>query len=309
MDKPISGAAYVHRLAASAMTQHNATAPARNMVQTYYDERVDGKLRDFTEPNPRIEAAIGHLAEWAPVRPKRILEIGCGVGASAWRMARAWPDAQVIGADFSPVSIQVANTCFRAPNLRYWNGIVEEGVFDGKFDLIILMDVYEHVAPQDRSILHAAIRSLLADDSRLILTVPTPEILARGRLYSPEHIQPVDEDIDIDVITTLASATETSLLYYRRVGIWNYGDFAHITLGRFQSLVPVALRELRPSRGRKQQVVEFLRGGWLRSGLNDYLGTDVLRPTQRDTRRRLSVSMSERRSLARAWSLSTCQKL
>ena len=34
------------------------TAPTTATVQAYYDERVAGKLRDFTDANPRIEAAI-----------------------------------------------------------------------------------------------------------------------------------------------------------------------------------------------------------------------------------------------------------
>src|ERR1700721_3000258 len=95
-------------------------------VQDYYDARIAGKMRDFTHPNPRIEAAIALIAEWAPRSPRRILEIGCGIGATSWRMARAWRDAQVVGSDLNPRSIAVAKTCFRRPNLSYVNGPLAE---------------------------------------------------------------------------------------------------------------------------------------------------------------------------------------
>src|SRR4029077_3538660 len=116
------------------------TVPTLETVQAYYDGRVEGKLRDFTEANPRIEAAIQLVAEWAPPEPSRILEIGCGIGATCWRMARAWPKAEVVGADVSPLSIEVAKTCFQLPNLSYREGLVQEGTLSGKFDLVLLMD-------------------------------------------------------------------------------------------------------------------------------------------------------------------------
>jgi trans-aconitate methyltransferase len=96
-------------------------------VKEFYDERVDGKIADFTDSNPRIEAAVETLAKWAPVKPKRILEIGCGIGATSWRMARAWPKAEVIAADVSPASIKVAQTCFKLPKLSYHEGLIKEG--------------------------------------------------------------------------------------------------------------------------------------------------------------------------------------
>src|ERR1700678_4271274 len=109
------------------------STPTLEFVRTYYDERVEGKIRDFTHANPRIEAGIQLVAEWAPPDPSRILEIGCGIGATCWRMARAWPQAQVIGADISPISIEVADICFKRPNLSYRAGLINEGQLDGKF--------------------------------------------------------------------------------------------------------------------------------------------------------------------------------
>ncbi|MCS7002409.1 MAG: class I SAM-dependent methyltransferase, partial [Dehalococcoidia bacterium] len=35
------------------------------------------------------------------VRPQRVLDVGCGVGATTFVMAELWPDAEVIGVDLS----------------------------------------------------------------------------------------------------------------------------------------------------------------------------------------------------------------
>jgi len=164
------------------------------------------------------------------------------------------------------------------------------------------MDVYEHIALEDRASIHAAIKSLLSDESRLVITVPTPAILEHARIHDPAGLQPVDEDINIDDIKRLARETATDFLYYRKVGIWDYGDFAHLAFGRYQELAKVALREYRPDTGRKQRLREFLGLGQKQSnGRLDYLGSDVGRPVPRDMSQRFKVSAVERNRLACAW--------
>jgi SAM-dependent methyltransferase len=280
------------------------TTPTLESVQAYYDERVDGKIRDFTQANPRIEAAIQLVAEWAPPEPKRILEIGCGIGATCWRMAGAWPEAEVIGADVSPISIEVAKTCFRRPNLSYRAGLVQEGVFVGSFDLVLLMDTYEHIARSDRPSLHRTIKSFLSNDARLIMTVPTPAVLSYLREESPSEIQPVDEDVTPQDIVELARDTETRLLYYREVGIWHYGDYAHVVIGRYPSLADVKLREYKPAGAAalKQHAKHLLgRQRDLSAARSDYLGSDVLRPSPRRFDERFRVSANARKRLASSW--------
>jgi len=277
--------------------------PTLEAVQAYYDERVEGKIRDFTHANPRIEAAVQLVAEWAPPKPKRVLEIGCGIGATCWRMARAWPEAEVIGADVSLQSIEVAKTCFRRPNLSYRAGLVK-GVFAGGFDLVVLMDTYEHIALGDRTAFQATIKSLLSEEARVVITVPTPATQNDARRTNPALLQPVDEDVTPADVLTLAANTDTQLLYYREAGIWRYGDYAHIVLGRYQSLVDVKLREykLEGTAALKQHAKRLLgRPQAVSAGRRDYLGSDVLRPVPRHADDRFRVSATARKRLATSW--------
>lgn len=280
------------------------TAPTLESVQAYYDDRVEGKLRDFTDANPRIEAAVQLVAEWAPPDPSRILEIGCGIGASCWRMARAWPKAEVVGADVSSVSIEVAKTCFRLPNLSYRSWVIQENTLSGKFDLVLLMDTYEHIALEHRRTLHATIRSLLSDDARLVMTFPTPALQNYARAMNPSDLQPVDEDVMPTDILVLAGETSTQLLYYREVGIWRYGDYAHVVLGRYRNLTDVKLREYKPAArtALKRRVKRLLgRGETISTARRDYIGPDVLCPSRRHFDDRFRVSAWERRRLVSSW--------
>ncbi len=278
------------------------TTPDVRIVEDYYDARVAEKLADFTHVNPRIEAAITMLAEWAPKHPRRILEIGCSVGASSWRMARAWPDAEVVGADISPGSIAVAQQCFRLPNLSYRAGTVTPGSLEGEFDLVVMMDVYEHIPVADRATVHAAIKAHLAKECRIVITVPTPALQHAAHCV-PGGLQPVDEDIGLDEIRSFATDTETQLLYMRQVGIWEYGDYTHIVFGRFEELAKVAARDAGPEvRGLRSRIKSWLRGvERTPEGRRDYLGHDVGCERSGDPAARLRVSVEERRRMAASW--------
>jgi SAM-dependent methyltransferase len=270
-------------------------------VEAYYNQRVAAKLRDFTDFNARIEAAIETIAEWSPPGPKRVLEIGCGIGATSWRMARAWPDAEVVGADISRTSVEVAQACFRRPNLQYVAGAISETSAPGKFDLVVLMDVYEHIARSDRPALHAAIRAALAEEARVIMTVPTPEILAYLRAHIPDEIQPVDEDIDLEVAAAFARDTATELIHYRQVGIWRYGDYAHVVFGRFKPAAVIARQPTPAGLAGVKERVKRLIGRARAEGERDYLGYDSGRPPSPGGLRRFQVSARERRRIATAW--------
>lgn len=197
-------------------------------VISYYNEHVKNKLNDYINVNPRIEEAWKTLVNYAPEKPLRILEVGCGIGSISSRMSKHWPAAEVNGLDISTHSIQIAKKLFTGSNLKFQSGILTGDTFEGKFDLIIFMDVYEHIAVHDRPVVHAAIAKLLNNKGRLFLSVPTPHNLKWCLKHKPETMQPVDEFISFDVITELANDTGSEVLLYQIKDIWNQGDYAHV---------------------------------------------------------------------------------
>ncbi len=272
--------------------------PSVDDVRSFYDSRIEGKLRDFTDFNPRIEAAVRAIEEWAPRNPKRILEIGCGIGATSYRMARAWPNSEVLGADISEQSIRVAQQCFQRSNLKYQAGLITAESLNDKFDFIVLMDVYEHIAVEARPMLHAAIRAHADTHCRVFLSYPTPATQVHDRREIPEEMQPIDEDVTPNDMLTLASDLDMQLMYYREVGIWNYGDFAHTVVGRFNSLSLVAHRFNQP-RGLtvlKNKVKSILRR---KDTPLESLGYDPLH--NRPPKLKMRIAKRERELLASAW--------
>jgi 2-polyprenyl-3-methyl-5-hydroxy-6-metoxy-1,4-benzoquinol methylase len=205
----------------------------REIVVSYYDEHVKHKLNDYIEVNPRIEFAWETILNHAPANPQRILEVGCGMGNISSRMHKHWPHARITGIDISTLSIQVAQKLFADDKLNFKESILTPDTFnDEQFDLIIFMDVYEHIAVTDRPAVHAAIHKFIKNKGRVILTVPTPHNLKWSLKNKPETMQPVDEHISFEVIGKLAADTNTEVILYHLKNVWNVGDYAHIVLER-----------------------------------------------------------------------------
>jgi 2-polyprenyl-3-methyl-5-hydroxy-6-metoxy-1,4-benzoquinol methylase len=204
--------------------------PDRENVVSYYDEHTKNKLHDYIIVNPRIEFGWNTIKQFAPGKPLRILEVGCGMGSICSRMHEHWPDAFVTGIDISTLSIQIAKKLFADDKLNFKETILTPDVFDEQFDLIVFMDVYEHIAVNDRPDVHASLLKILRNQGRIILTVPTPHNLKWSLINKPETMQPVDEHISFEVVGKLAQDTGTEVILYERKNVWNVGDYAHIVL-------------------------------------------------------------------------------
>lgn len=204
--------------------------PNRENVVSYYDEHVKNKLNDYIVVNPRIELGWETIKRFTVTKPTRILEVGCGMGNICSRMHKYWPDAVITGIDISTLSIQVAEKLFADDKLNFKESILTTDTFNEQFDLIIFMDVYEHIAVNDRPEVHSALKKILRNKGHIVLTVPTPHNLKWSLVNKPETMQPVDEHISFDVIGKLAADTGTEVMLYEIKSVWNTGDYAHIVL-------------------------------------------------------------------------------
>ena len=208
-------------------------------IRAFYDEHIVHKVADFVDGNPRVDAAWRTIQAWAPARPRRILDIGCGFGQVSWQMAMRWPLAEVTGLDISPRSIALASRVFQAPNLAYATTALDALDADPGYDLITLIDVYEHIGASARAFFNASLARVMAPDAVLIVTCPTPAYQRFLRDQQPDKLQPIDEDVDPGTLQALATATRARLVMFREHSIWLDGDYEHAVLSRIATLAPV----------------------------------------------------------------------
>ena len=113
------------------------------------------------------------LIERIRVKPRRILDLGCGTGSTTLMLKQAFPQAQVIGLDLSPYMLVRAEDKARKAGLdiEWHHGNAEQTEFpDASFDLIAASLLFHETPPKvTQGILGESFRLLTVGGEMLIL--------------------------------------------------------------------------------------------------------------------------------------------
>jgi SAM-dependent methyltransferase len=194
----------------------------------FYNEFDERLLKDYLVGNKRVINAITNLSRFIPKNSKQILDIGCGLGWSSFEFARTFENAKVHGIDLSPVLIDIAIKLFGdKENLNFKTTDITKELPKLKFDAIVLIDVYEHISIKKRTEFNKSVKKILKEQGRIILACPTKYHQNFLRNNKPEGLQPIDEDIDFNVISSLADDLSGEVIYFEYQSIWRTNDYLH----------------------------------------------------------------------------------
>jgi 2-polyprenyl-3-methyl-5-hydroxy-6-metoxy-1,4-benzoquinol methylase len=104
----------------------------------------------------------------------RILDFGCGGGASTMILARMFPDAEVVGVDIDDQALSIAQArldYYGYENVHLRVAGPADGVSEdlGQFDCLVLWAVYEHLLPHERESLVPQLWALLSPGGLLFI--------------------------------------------------------------------------------------------------------------------------------------------
>lgn len=206
-------------------------------------------------------AAADNYNDWvfalfAPLIRGSVLEVGCGVGTFSHRIMRSGLSKSLFAIDSSAPAIRHCRAHFDASNADF--ECLDIGAVHGLYDLIVCMNVLEHVA-DDHKFLQELLQ-LLRPGGSLFLLVP-----AHRRLYSDfdraaGHFRRYGKN---SILALLADApTRERLLvtqrYFNAIGALGYfgvyrvlgrkgSDQASRQIGFFDRLVVPVVRRIEPS--------------------------------------------------------------
>jgi SAM-dependent methyltransferase len=160
------------------------TCPALATQPTDYYEQWHTERESL----PVLDRELAHLELLRPVvRPgDAILDAGCGDGRFLVMLGEEFPEARIVGADYSPVQVEV--TTAAGLDVVQANFEAELPFDDGEFAVVNLAQVIEHLYDPDR--LLDEIHRVLRPGGRLVLS--TPNLVAWfNRVLVPLGIQPI----------------------------------------------------------------------------------------------------------------------
>lgn len=133
---------------------------------------------------------IEHISE-----RDRVLDVGCGQGAVAYRIAEKL-NVEVVGIDLSAENLRIARERHAHEKITYVMGDATKELPGGRFDVIILSNILEHI--EDRS-------TFL---KRLIEMTGARTILLRVPMYERDWRVPLMDELGVDSQLDVTHFTE-----------------------------------------------------------------------------------------------------
>lgn len=99
--------------------------------------------------------------------PSNILDIGCGIGELSHEFAQRWPQARILGVDYSEGMISRARKDYAAPNIEYILGSLEDVPSERKFDLIVSTHSFPYFP--DKLLAARTMRNMLLPGGRILV--------------------------------------------------------------------------------------------------------------------------------------------
>ena len=156
----------------------------------------------------RIEELFKRKAPTCPPTGCRCLELGCGPGAVVGALQKLGICSKIAGVDVADVRINFAKQLF--PEGTWCAGdatspkIVNECVGGSKFDIILSVDVYEHILPERYASFWNALTTTSTPESMYYLLVDSPEVL-KNHQDKGHLLQPIDEVVDLKILAQMMS--------------------------------------------------------------------------------------------------------
>ena len=161
--------------------------------------------------------------------PARVADVACGTGWSTIALARAYPDAEVVGLDLDPASIDLARTNAAAEGLgdrlRFEVKDAGDPGLAGAYDLVTIFEAVHDMSQPVEAL--RAIRSLLGEEGTVIVadervadsfTAPGDDVERLMYGWSVLHCLPVGMAEQPSVATGTAMRASTFEGYAREAG-------------------------------------------------------------------------------------------
>ena len=194
------------------------------LIREFYDHRAP--RQEAAAFNERHRFLYEVLLGLGLNKRSRVLELGCGIGATTSLIARTATNGRILAVDLSPASVERAQARLRGRHcVEVTVGDVVTFRTPDRFDLVTLFDVLEHVPMDRHEALFESLAGRVSDDTVLVINIPNPAYIEYLRTHEPALLQVVDLPVWADHVMTLAYAKGLALESFRTYSLWVRDDY------------------------------------------------------------------------------------
>ena len=179
-----------------------------------------------TQENEGINLRNKKIQEWlikfGLKEDSKVLEIGCGIGTQTELLAEYLNEkGSILSNDLSEKSIELAKKRLRSyDNVSFLSGDIVKQNIEGKFDIILLPDVLEHIPIVDHNLLFKKIRHLIKPEGFILIHIPNPNYLQWCHENTPEMLQIIDQPIHTSILVENIYPNDLYIDYLETYSIW-----------------------------------------------------------------------------------------
>lgn len=179
----------------------------------------------------RHEAVYAAVPGFAPPSPGVVVDAGSGEGYGTTLLARAFPQARVLGLDYDPASCRHAARAHGSPRTAYVQGVVTAlPLASATADVVVSLQVLEHIWNPDQYVRELA--RVCRPDGVVLLSTPNRLTFSPGlgRKQQPPnvfHCREFDAEELVESVTRwapeLATVHLVGLRHGPRLSAWEAG--------------------------------------------------------------------------------------
>ena len=191
-------------------------------VEEFYDEYT--KKQSIKGINHRHLSIQRWLEEFGLKPTSKVLEVGCGIGTVSELILRYLnSNGSLLSTDISQKSLELSKSRLK----KYKN--VEIKAFDftsdkidgGRFDVIVLPDVIEHIPLENHAKLFLNLSSMLKEDGFIFIHIPEPNHLEWTTKHNPEELQIIDQPIHTQLLSKNIIDSNLYIQYLQSYCVYN----------------------------------------------------------------------------------------
>lgn len=194
---------------------------------------------DFSVPDAAFtEACLAWFAACGVPAPAGIVDLGCGPGNIALRLAAALPDADIIGLDGAPTMLDAAR--LRTPEGARVSWVVstlpETGLPEAAFEAVVSNSLLHHL--HDPAMLWAAIRRLARPGAPFVVgDLRRPATPDEAVALAKRHADRAPDVLRRDFLASLHAAFEPAEVVAQLTAAGLHAADVHVTSDRHLRIV------------------------------------------------------------------------
>lgn len=138
-------------------------------LKKLYNKIYSERKEKFFSPAIESDKITSHLLTLDIYKGKKILEVGCGTGETAYKIASQKKPESVLAIDYSREAIKLAQQKYRYDNLKFEYKPYQD--ISSKYDVIVMQEVLEHTDNPLKAL--TKLKSLLLEKGKMIITCPS----------------------------------------------------------------------------------------------------------------------------------------